>query len=66
MLSEALFHEGYRGDIRKFVYRAYNPVIVGKRQHLRGAFSKEEDSATLWAEDDGGVVGMTAKVDLIK
>ncbi|KAL5489912.1 hypothetical protein ACEPAI_4744 [Sanghuangporus weigelae] len=66
MLSEALFHEGYYGNINSFVYRAYNPVLVGRRQHLRGAFSEEKDSVTLWAEDDEGVVGMTARVDLVK
>ncbi|KAL5529613.1 hypothetical protein ACEPAG_5598 [Sanghuangporus baumii] len=66
MLSETLFHEGYRGNINSFVYRAYNPVLVGRRQHLRGAFGEEKDSVTLWAEDDNGVVGMTAKVDLVK
>ncbi|KAL5532752.1 hypothetical protein ACEPAF_4526 [Sanghuangporus sanghuang] len=65
MLSETLFHEGYRGNINSFVYRAFNPVLVGRRQHLRGAFSEEKDSATLWAEDDDGIVGMTARVDLV-
>ncbi|KAL5511250.1 hypothetical protein ACEPAH_4465 [Sanghuangporus vaninii] len=65
MLSETLPHGGYRGNINNFVYRAYNPVLVGRGQHLRGAFSEEKDSATLWAEDDDGIVGMMARVDLV-
>ncbi|KAH8116973.1 hypothetical protein DFH11DRAFT_1505841 [Phellopilus nigrolimitatus] len=65
MLVEALFHEGYKGGIDNFVYRARNPVVVGRRQHVRGAFDVERAEATLWAEDDDGVVGMTGTVDLL-
>ncbi|EJD02294.1 uncharacterized protein FOMMEDRAFT_21048 [Fomitiporia mediterranea MF3/22] len=65
MLVEALYHEGYSGRIDNFVYRARNPTLVNRRQHLRGAFSLNGDSAILWAEDDDGVVGMTGTVDLL-
>ncbi|THH12025.1 hypothetical protein EW145_g260 [Phellinidium pouzarii] len=65
MLVEALFHSGYNGRIDNFVYRAHNPVLVGRQQYVRGARSASGDNATVWAEDDDGVVGMSGTVDLL-
>ncbi|KAI5123365.1 hypothetical protein M0805_001786 [Coniferiporia weirii] len=65
MLVEALFHKAYAGRIDNFVYRARNPVFVGRRQHVCGALSPGGGSAALWAEDDDGVVSMTGTVDLL-
>jgi G3E family GTPase len=53
--------------ISSFTYRAHNPVLVNRRQHLCGALvdDKEPDSrgkAVVWAEDDDGVVGMSGEV----
>ena len=84
MLIEALYHEAYAhsGRIDNFIYRARNPTLVGRRQHIRGAINvstgdnsktdlkgsdggTEKATATLWTEDDDGVVGMTGSVDLL-
>ena len=68
MLIEALRSAGYFGRIDNYEYRARNPVLVGQRQHLNVAFGKQGEvgkTATLWAEDDAGFVGMTATVDLL-
>ncbi|EJD02316.1 uncharacterized protein FOMMEDRAFT_157536 [Fomitiporia mediterranea MF3/22] len=64
MLVEALLHNGYQGRINDFEYRARNPVYVDRIQHIRGAIDADESKATLWAEDDDGVVGMTGSVEL--
>ena len=68
MLIEGLFHPSagaFTGRLAHYTYRARNPVLVGRRQHVRGAMSETGDSAVLWAEDDDGVVGMTGEVKLI-
>ncbi|TDL24774.1 hypothetical protein BD410DRAFT_785482 [Rickenella mellea] len=48
-----------------FEYRAQNPMIVGRRQTIHGAFEDGKKSATVWAADDDGVVGMTGKVGIV-
>lgn len=64
MLLEALVHEKPKLRLSNFEYRAVNPVIVSRRQTIRGAFDDSRRSATLWAVDDDGVIGMTGKVDI--
>ena len=53
---------GYKGRLNSFEYRARNPVVVGKMQHIYGALSERKNSAVVWAEDDDGVVGMTGNI----
>ena len=65
MLIENLYESGYRGRIDNFEYRAWNPVVVGRRQYLHATLNDDKSKATLWAEDDDGVVGMTGNVDLV-
>lgn len=68
MLIEGLFHPSAgacAARLSHFSYRAQNPVLVGRMQHVRGAFRSDGKSAVLWAEDDDGVVGMTGEVKLL-
>ncbi|KAL5532734.1 hypothetical protein ACEPAF_4508 [Sanghuangporus sanghuang] len=64
MLVEALLHNGYKGRINNFEYRARNPVYVDRNQHIHGAIDANKGKGMLWTEDDDGVVGMTGSVDL--
>ena len=64
MLIEVLLHNGYAGQINNFEYRARNPVYVDRQQHVCAAIDVDNSRATLWVEDDDGVVGMTGSVDL--
>lgn len=65
MLAETLSQvASYQGRVKSFTYRACNPVFVGRRQHLHVTLTEKRDRATLWAEDDDGVVGMTAEAEL--
>ena len=69
MLVEALYHPSAgacESRLLHFSYRAQNPVLVGRRQHVRGALASDGKSAVLWAEDDDGVVGMTGEVKLLQ
>lgn len=68
MLIEGLFHPSAgacSGHLTQYSYRAQNPVLVGRPQHVRGALASDGKSAVLWAEDDDGVVGMTGEVKLV-
>jgi len=63
MLLEAFQHmTKYDGGIGSFEYRAQNPVIVGREQHILGDFDETGQKFTIWAQDSGGVVGMTGTI----
>ena len=46
-----------------FEYRARSPVLVDKRQHLKGKFDNTGKKALVWVEDDDGIVGMTGTLE---
>ena len=60
-----------------FDYRAINPVIVNRTQHLCGSFvpfdhpilsstkGSEGGAIVVWAEDDEGIIGMVGVVKLV-
>jgi len=47
-----------------FEYRARNPIIVNRPLTIAGVWN-DEHSATLWAVNDKGVVGMTGEIQLV-
>jgi len=65
MLLEAFQHmTRYGGNIVGFEYRAQNPVIVGRVQHILGDYDETGQKFTIWAQDNDGVVGMTSIISL--
>ncbi|KAF8212209.1 hypothetical protein K438DRAFT_1806164 [Mycena galopus ATCC 62051] len=62
LLEVTKFHKP-TAQIAHFEYRARNPVIVNKPMTINGVWV-DEHTATVWCEDDAGVVGMTGTIKL--
>ncbi|KAF7363469.1 Histone H2B [Mycena sanguinolenta] len=63
MLLEAIKFDKPTAQIAHFEYRARNPIIVNRLMTINGVWV-DEITATVWCEDDAGVVGMTGTVKL--
>ncbi|KAJ6502525.1 hypothetical protein C8R45DRAFT_976875 [Mycena sanguinolenta] len=63
MLLEVTKFDKPTAQIAHFEYRARNPVIVNKPMTINGVWI-DEHTATVWCEDDAGIVGMTGTVKL--
>ncbi|KAF7317783.1 MaoC-like domain-containing protein [Mycena kentingensis (nom. inval.)] len=62
MLLETTILYKPTATFKTFEYRARNPIIVNRPITIRGAWGEGGKSASLWAVDGEGVVGMTGTV----
>ncbi len=62
MLLETVIVYNPNAKIRRFEYRATNPLFVNKELTIDGKWL-DQSTIQVWCSD-GGVVGMTGKVEL--
>ncbi|KAF9013857.1 hypothetical protein BDQ17DRAFT_1230949 [Cyathus striatus] len=63
MLLENVTFNNSDAQLKRFEYRATNPLIVNRELTLNGTWTSN-NTATLWCVDQEGVVGMTGLVQL--
>ncbi|KAI0079881.1 hypothetical protein K474DRAFT_1658413 [Panus rudis PR-1116 ss-1] len=62
LLETVVFHKP-GAELKSLQYRARNPLVLNQKITMHGAWENER-KAHVWAEGEGGVVGMTGVVSL--